>query len=506
MLVKDKVSIIDLGSNSLRLNIYTINDDGSYKLIDEAKENVRLSEGMGADMILKPVAMNRTMSVLRSFNKLIEVHNVGTKINVATAAVRNSINGQVFIQKVKNEVGLEFDIISGEREAYLGYQGAVNTIDIKNFILVDTGGGSTEITVVKDKKIIKSASLPIGAVVISEKFQISKNGKIPSEQIKKMQKYVAEMVSEVLDVEGIKNFTVIGLGGSIRTLSKIDRNCKETFLGKVSQYIMNYGRIEEIYSQLCNSSLEERKNIKGLAKDRADIIIGGLCPIVSIMKILQSTTLIVSSTGLKEGIFFDYYLKKTQNKYYNVLDRVLENVLKNYDMNIEHARHVYKISSLLFDQLKSLHNLDDSLKKILYAASMLHDIGIYINYEDHNKHSLYLILNSNIHGLNARELIMTGLIAYLHDEYSCKIQWSSYENILSKDDIEIVKKLAIFVNMGEKLDRNESSYINDIKCYETTDSIQIMLDKSDLDAEFMIDSIREDNSFKKVFNKELYIF
>ena len=134
-----KLAIIDLGSNSVRMIIMKIFDNGSYKMLDQAKEMVRLSEGMSEDGMLQPVAVERTVEALKLFRKLIEYYCVPRTIAVATAGVRNAANGDEFVRRVKDETGFMFDVIPGEMEAYYDYLGVINTIDVDNCVIIDIG-------------------------------------------------------------------------------------------------------------------------------------------------------------------------------------------------------------------------------------------------------------------------------------------------------------------------------------------------------------------------------
>ncbi len=492
--MKKKIAVIDLGSNSVRLNVFGIYEDGSYRVIDEFKESVRLSENMGDDMMLKPKAMNRTISVLKMFKKIIESHNVTKMLNFATAAVRNSNNGKAFLDLVKRETGLNIEVISGKKESYLGFMGVINTIDIDDCLIIDTGGGSTEFTLVKERQIKNSVSIPLGAVVLSERFLCDK------EDVEGLNKYIKESIGNYDWLNEAKGLPIIGLGGTIRTLAKIDRSKKQINFDKVSQYKLKADRVKEIASLLEAKTVEQRKEVKGLDSDRADIIIGGMAPLLYILDKYDNPYVVVSNTGLRDGIFFDYYFKNDGVDWdgMSALERSIENTIINFGGNIVHSRNVARISISLFKQLKKLHKMKDDYLHILYTAAMLRDIGIYVNYENYRRHSMYLMLNSNIHGLEIKELLMAAMVICFNEN-------EKTFGILDNLEVENVKKLACIVNLAGRLDKYSTDEIKYIECTENSDLVQIKLDKNFCLIDFACQRINEDDEFFKLFGKKLII-
>ena len=164
----ERIAIIDLGSNSIRFIIMQIGEHGAYKLIYQEKKSIRLAEGMTlTSRLLTEEAQQRALSCLAVYSHIIEVQKIKKVLAVATAAVRNAINGASFLKRVRMSTGIPMTIISGKAEAALGFSGVSHTIDQKDFLLFDLGGASVEISLVKNKKRIHSISIPIGAVTLT---------------------------------------------------------------------------------------------------------------------------------------------------------------------------------------------------------------------------------------------------------------------------------------------------------------------------------------------------
>ncbi|MFZ5966692.1 MAG: exopolyphosphatase [Bacillota bacterium] len=501
-----KFAIIDLGSNSVRMIIMKMYTDGSYKMIDQVKEMVRLSEDMGEEMTLKPVAIKRTLYTLKLFKKLIDAHKVDKIFTIATAAVRNAANQQFFLDKVRFETGFDFEVITGEMEAYYDYLGVMNTIDIQDCVIIDIGGASTELVMVENRQLKKAVSLPYGAVVLTERFLGKEN--VAPESIKKLEEFILKAFDNIKWLKDLKGMPVVGLGGSIRALAKVDKRKIGFPLESLHNYQMTRQEVISAYDEVTKASLEERKNIPGIGKDRADIIIGGFVPIQCLMNYLKADKLVISGNGLREGVFYKTYLEALGHSG-DLIDHVLfhsvENLLKNYDANIQHCKHVERLALSLFDQLKGLHRMGEAERKLLSVGALLHDIGMYVDYYNHHKHGFYLVLNSRISGLRNRELVMSAFIVGMHRTEDFKEDWKAYNMLIDKSDYEIIKKLSLFVKIAEKLDRNEYGSVEDVMCYTTADSVQIML-RTDNTPELEITAaMKNEKNFEKVFGKKLYI-
>ncbi|SHI97863.1 exopolyphosphatase / guanosine-5'-triphosphate,3'-diphosphate pyrophosphatase [Geosporobacter subterraneus DSM 17957] len=504
--MRKKIAIIDLGSNSVRMIIMKIYEDGSYKMMDQAKEMVRLSEDMGDEMTLKPLAIKRTLFTLKLFKKLIEAHKADEVFAIATAAVRNAVNQQAFLDKIKLETGFDFRVISGEEEAYLDYMGVINSIKIGDCVIVDIGGASTELVWVENRRMKEAISLPFGAVTLTEKF-LGK-GNYTQEGIKKLIDYVTKQYKDIEWLSRVDGLPVVGLGGSIRTLAKIDKRKIGFPLESLHNYTMEYKEVLYAYDLVTKANIESRKDIPGVEKDRADIIAGGLVPVKALMDLLKADKIVISGNGLREGMFFKYYLETLGYEdeiLEDVLSHSVENTLKNYDVNLEHCEHVTKLALSIFDQLQPLHGYGEEERKLLYVGAQLHDIGMYVDYYNHHKHGFYLALNSRLNGLRNRELVMCAFIVAMHRNEEFKVDWKNYNMLIDKNDYEIIKRLSVFVRIAEKLDRNESGSVEDISCYITPDSVQMMLKTSNTPELEIAAAMKSDRVFEKLFNKKLYI-
>lgn len=302
--------VIDLGSNSVRMQISQIDDYGGYTVMGYFREYVRLSENMGKEMTLKEEPMNRTIQALKDFKtRYTQYDNVVVKA-VATAAVRGAKNQAEFLKRVKDEVGLDLQVISGSTEAYLDYVGVVNTLPVRNGIIMDCGGASTELIWVQNGACKERVSIPIGSVVLSQNYNLADT--ISASDLYSAMNAAGQKISTVRWLGQVHNLPLIALGGSNRTIAKIHRREVTDEVDELPDihgmhlpphYIFN------LVGKLIAMNKDERMKIPGLAKNRADVIVGGLIPISLVLRNLQISEVIFSNCGLRDGILFEYLRK-----------------------------------------------------------------------------------------------------------------------------------------------------------------------------------------------------
>jgi exopolyphosphatase/guanosine-5'-triphosphate,3'-diphosphate pyrophosphatase len=265
--------------------------------------------------------------------------------------------------------------------------------------------------------------------------------------------------------------------------------------------------ITEIYQDIRFMSLKERMDVPGMPKERADIIIAGCCAVQTLLKSIGASKLVVSGSGLREGVFYDYYLNgQTQQTIKNVSVFSVDNLIKRYNINTDHANHVKRLSLELFDQLSDLHKLTSEHRNLLSIAALLHDIGIVVDFYSRDEHTYYLITNSRLTGLSHREIIMTALIAAKFAGNKFKKYCSYHSDIITLEDCDAIKKLIILLYICDKLDRSKSSVIKEVNCSITSTKVIIKTAKLSGCGELeIVEANKLKSNFKRIFGKTLEI-
>jgi len=296
-----RIAIIDLGSNSIRMNIIEVINNNAT-VLENIRTVVRLSEGMGDEKLLRQNAVDRTLSELKKFKRIIDDMHVDEVRAIATAALRTAKNAELFT-KPASDIGVDFEIITGEKEAYYDFMSVVNTLSVNDCLIVDIGGASTELIYVKDRVNVNMVSIPMAAVNITEKY-FSGTIAEDDELVYAISQF-KNKIDEAGWVKDIKNITVVGMGGTVRALTKMQDVPDDKVHGYTMSRELTFSKIRE----LVKMPIEKRVNIEGIGKGRADIILGGVVPLLAIMDYINSPQLISCVSSLREGVMYDI-LKK----------------------------------------------------------------------------------------------------------------------------------------------------------------------------------------------------
>ncbi|MFZ5985561.1 MAG: HD domain-containing protein [Bacillota bacterium] len=502
-----KIGIVDLGSNSVRLVIFEIKQNGAFRLIDDINDTIRLSENMIDGSYINDIAMHKAVKTIKLYRKLCNAYGIpcSSIMGVATAAVRKAENKDQFLKLLSNSTGIDFRLLSGEEEATYVYKAVIHSIDIPEGIIVDIGGGSTEIIKFKDKCIKHCTCIPIGSVVATEDF-LDKNI-ISSEKLMDLEESIKDRLYSLNWLTEDKNQVLIGLGGTIRNLGKIHRKRVSHPMNQIHNYILGIEDFNDVYNDLKVMDLESRKAVPGMSSSRADIIVGGLTILKVLISVTSPSHMVISGFGLREGILFDYLEGNKRHKVFtDVLSFSLDNFMELYGVRQEHANQVCYLALSMFDQLKPLHDFDENERKLLRTASLLHDIGISISYYEHYRHSFYIILNSRLSGLSHREIVLIAAIAASHSKDEFKEDWQTrYAKLLEPGDTELYERLSLFLRLAECLDRSEMGLVKALECQMYNDIVKIQtIREGDVELELSLAN-EYSNVFRKLFGKVLVI-
>ncbi len=501
-----KIGIIDLGSNSARLVIVNLFQDGYFMVEDELKESVRLGQDMDRDGFLKPQRVAETIKTLKMFKRLCEATGVERIIAVATAAVRRAKNQRSFLDEIQATCGLKMTVLSEEAEATLVYRGVINSMDIPKGIILEIGGGSTKIVYYNRRSILHFTTLAFGAVTLTDLF--ADDGVSPEAQTEKIEEFFTEQFKKIDWLSEVEPDTqMIGVGGSFRNLYKMNKLVCKYPLNIVHNYTFATEDFRTIYEMVRVLDVEKRKRIRGLSPARADIMPAALAIIKAFTDYLGIESFQIGGCGLREGIMFNQALPMTEERpLSDVLGYSLTTLVKYYGCNEKHVEHVMHLSIQLFKQLRVLHKYPRAYLRVLKIAASLHDCGQRIRYYNNQKHSRYMILNSSLYGVTHREIVLAAFIAGCHrKEDLMPADWTRYKDIVSDEDLDIVRKLGVLLRIAESLDRSGMGVVTGVNCDVLGDSV-IMKTELNGDATLEIaQAMKANTEFKRTFKKNLEI-
>jgi exopolyphosphatase / guanosine-5'-triphosphate,3'-diphosphate pyrophosphatase len=464
----DRLSAIDIGTNSFHMIIVKIDADHRFQILDRLKEVVRLGLSSTDMKYITDESMNRGIEVLKRFKALSDIHKAPIRA-VATSAVREALNKTEFLRRVKSETDIDIEIISGIEEARLIYLGVLQSLPIykdKSFI-IDIGGGSTEFLLGQKGEIIFAESLKIGAIRYSRKFFTDQNLRMDDiydcrENVKGMLiPIVREIKSQDVDI-------YVGSSGTILNIASIIKAEKEELsYQSLNNYVFTRKELTEVVNLfLTKKNILEISKIPGLDPARSDIIIAGTIILEQIFSELKIKEMVISDYALREGVILDSInnLSNTKKVYSidNIRYKSIRNMMSNYNVEEKHARQVCSLSLQLFDQLEKIHKLGVDDREYLESSALLHDVGYYISHSQHHRHSYYLIRNSQLLGFSDREIEIIANISRYHRKSHPKLKHEGFSR-LSPDDQEKVRRLSSFIRIADGLDRTHFSIVSKIE-------------------------------------------
>ena len=475
-----RFAIIDLGSNTARLVVMSTIPGYAYNLDDEIREVVRLREGMTAKGLSTP-AVNRALFTLRLFKRFCDGAGVDKIFATATSAVREARNGPLFVEQVKQEIGLSLQILDGEKEAYYGTLGVLNEVPLANGYVVDIGGGSAQISEVRDRRFRRGTALSLGSLALTERF-------VQSDPVDPFEyEAIVNEVNQQLDSipwlkkAARKPVQLVGIGGTIRNLARIEAVRQTYPLNTLHGFALSRSSIAGSIQQFRDLPLSERRKISGLNNDRADIILPGAVVIHTIMERLQKETLTISVNGLREGLFFEQFW---QHLSYPVVANIRRfsvlNMARVYNYQKKHAAHVRYLANRLYVQLMPLHGFGRAEQEILDAAALLHDLGSIIDYYAHHKHSQMLITNRGLPGYTPRETALIALLTRYHRKG--KPSTAGFESLLQKGDDLLLIRLAAMLRLAEFLERGRNANVDDVNAFWDDSNLRLTVVADDYPA------------------------
>ncbi|WP_294976349.1 exopolyphosphatase [uncultured Leuconostoc sp.] len=294
------LAIVDLGSNSARMVVEELHDDGTYTELIREKQDTRIAQNMGDELILKEVPIARTIAALKYFQTKYASFKPEIRA-ITTAAVRMAVNQAEFLARVKFETGIEFQVLSGAEEAHYDYLGVMSTLNVDDAVILDTGGASVEIIAVANGKSIADVSLPFGAVSLSERFNLAND--INQSDIELACDSILEQYEALPWLFKNKHKPVILLGGANRSLARMGRTALGIILvDNFHGFSMTIEQVATIFETIRYMTRLQREHIAGLEVTRADIIISGLLPLLNLMYTINAPRVIFSESGVREGL------------------------------------------------------------------------------------------------------------------------------------------------------------------------------------------------------------
>lgn len=486
---RDRIlAAIDVGTNSIHMVIARIQPQiPAFTIVGREKATVRLGDFCKKTGELSAEAMDRAMVALRRCQEVAKSVNAEQTIAVATSAVREAPNGQAFLQRIEDELGLWVNLISGAEEARRIYLGVLSGMNFNNqpHVIVDIGGGSTELILGDGHEPRTLSSTKVGAVRLTAEHVTT--DPISSSEYSELQVYIRGMLERSIEdlqahLKPGERPRLVGTSGTIETLVAL--NAREK-LGTVPAPLngceLSLKDLKDWVNRLRKMNLAERLAVPGLSERRAEIILSGALILQEVMTQLKAESIVICERSLREGVIVDWMvahgLIENRLRYQgSVRERSVIKTAQKYQVNLEHSQRVAEFALSLFDQTHGkLHAWGDEERVLLWAAAILHNSGHHVGHSSHHKHSYYLIRHAELLGFTEMEIETIANLARYHRKNPPKKRHETYRNLTSKRHRRVVEELYPLLRLAVALDRRQIGAVGSITCQFNLDPREMRL-------------------------------
>jgi exopolyphosphatase / guanosine-5'-triphosphate,3'-diphosphate pyrophosphatase len=464
-----RVAVADMGSNSWRLVVFGYEPGTSWwSLVDEIREAVRVGAGLAEAGAIRPERIDLALHTAAVFASFCRASGIDEVEALATSAIRDAANGPELLDAIRARTGLEPRVISGREEARYDWLAIVNSTTIENGFGLDMGGGSIQALRIEDRRLAEAESLRLGSVRVSEEFLPGE--KAPAKAMKALRKKAAGEL-EALGWWG-QGGRFVGVGGTIRNLAAAAMKRAELPPLDVQGFELTRDALEDLIESLADRPASKRGELPGIKPDRGDVILGGALVLAAALDSGGFDRIEVTEAGLREGVFFKRLLGERE-LFEDVRRESVLNLRHRFTADPTHVERVAELSLAMFDGLAraGLHDMGAPERELLWAACMLHDIGTAIDYDDHHRHSHYLILNAGLPGFTPRELVLVGLIARYHRKG--EPETSQLGPLEERGDPERLRLLAAIIRVAEQLERSRDGAIRQVRVAAENGSVAL---------------------------------
>jgi exopolyphosphatase / guanosine-5'-triphosphate,3'-diphosphate pyrophosphatase len=488
-LLPDRIlAAIDVGTNSIHMVLVKIQPNiPAFTIIGREKSTVRLGDRDLSTGDLTPAAMDRAIAALKRCQEVAKANQAEEIIAVATSATREASNGPEFLQQIEMDLGLRVDLISGMEEARRIYLGVLSgmALDSQPHVLIDIGGGSTELILGDGHEPRSLSSTKIGAVRLTQ--QLIKGDPISEPQFIALQSYIRGMLER--PIEEIRahrrpgeTLKMIGTSGTIEILAELTARAKTGNVPTpLTGYELSLKEVNSWVNRLKQLDYAGRLAIPGMSERRAEILLAGALILREAMTMLEIPALKICERSLREGVVVDWMLAngliEDRLRYQgSVRQRNVLKTAQKYHVNLDHSERVAAFALTLFDQTQgSLHQWQGRDRDLLWAAAILHNAGHHIGHSAHHKHSYYLVRHAELLGYTEIEIATIANLARYHRKSGPKKKHDNYRTLTSKRYRKLVDQLHPILRLAVALDRRQIGAITDLRCDYRADRRELVL-------------------------------
>jgi exopolyphosphatase/guanosine-5'-triphosphate,3'-diphosphate pyrophosphatase len=501
------IAAIDAGSNAVRLSVARAHSALDIEPLHSERYALRLGEGVFVRHRFSEELLKKGLKAFKHLREIMDEFGVTRYRAVATSASREALNRRQFVRRVKQATGIKLEVIGAKEESRLGREAVFAALgpEAQPSCIVDLGGGSLELSILRDHVVVGGAQLPVGTVRLLTTLGI--HGIVRPVQGEQVRRYVRALLESRLPTRpNLGDEVSVALGGNAETLANIAPGPRQDGLPTLELSLLRE-RISDILSR----DLRGRMKTYGVRRDRADVM--GIAAIVflTLGRYLNIRRFLIPSVGVREGLMHEIarevFSRKEPHRY-NATARQMLLGTRSFGRRLEydqqHAEHVRELSVKLFDLLQAVHHLPPQARVQLEAGALLHDVGHRVSHRGHHKHGEYLTLNGDIPGLEERDRHMVAAIVRYHNRKSEPASHHPAYSALNNNDKRMARRLAAILRIAEGLDHSHRQRVLNVRAAFQRGAVTLRLDARGDVAEDLRDAERGIDLFEKEFHVRLF--
>jgi exopolyphosphatase / guanosine-5'-triphosphate,3'-diphosphate pyrophosphatase len=501
------IAAIDAGSNAVRLSVARAYSALDIEPLHTERYPLRLGESVFVRHRFSEETLTKGVKAFRHLRRIMDEFGVTQYRAVATSASREARNRNAFVRHIKQKAHIELEVIGGAEESRLGREAVIAALGPENppRCIIDLGGGSLEISILREHAVEHSAQLPAGAVRLMTTLNIP--GVIRPPQAEQVRRYVRALLESRLPSRpNLGESIAVAVGGNAETLATVAPGPRIHGLPTLQLPLLR-----ERLADILGRDVRDRMKAYGVRRDRADVMGIAAVTLITLGRYLNIRTLMIPVVGVREGLLQeiarDAFSRKEPHRY-NAEARQLLVGTRSFARRLEydqrHAEHVRELSILLFDQLQPIHHLPAQARVLLEASALLHDIGHMVSHRGHHKHGEYLTLNGDIPGLEGRDRALVAALVRYHNRKSGPAGHHAAYSSLNNNDKRIARRLAAILRIAEALDHSHRQRATNLRASFQRGAVGLQITARGDAAEDLRDANRNAELFEKEFHVRLF--
>jgi exopolyphosphatase / guanosine-5'-triphosphate,3'-diphosphate pyrophosphatase len=501
------IAAIDAGSNAVRLSVARAYSALDIEPLHTERYPLRLGESVFVRHRFSEETFSKGVKAFRHLREAMDEFGVTQYRAVATSASREARNRTAFVRRIWQRARVRLEVISGSEESRLGREAVTAALGPEHppRCIIDLGGGSLEISILREHLVEHSAQLPAGTVRLMTTLNIP--GVIRPPQAEQVRRYVRALLESRLPSRpNLGDSIAVAVGGNAETLATVAPGPRVHGLPTLQLSLLR-----ERLSDILKRNVRARMKTYGVRRDRADVMGIAAITLITLGRYLNIRTLMIPSVGVREGLLQEIareaFSRKEPHRYSAEARQLLigtRSFARRLDYDQRHSEHVRELGILLFDQLQPIHHLPAQSRVLLEAGALLHDAGHMVSHRAHHKHGEYLALNGDIPGLEGHDRAIVAALVRYHNRKSDPAGHHAAYSSLNNNDKRTARRLAAILRIAEALDHSHRQRATNLRASFQRGAVGLQVTARGDAAEDLLDANRSAELFEKEFHVRLF--